>query len=167
MKKQILLAACLIVTLAANAKIWRVNNDATKDPDVAQVSTLFDGTNNAGNPEAANGDTIHIEPSATVYNGFTANKQVVIIGNGYLLANNAGLQVNINNSEANGIVFATGSENSIISGVATIGLQLTNVANITVTRCRIGNLTFSTYNAVKAGIVITKNFITGTLNLKF
>jgi hypothetical protein len=163
MKKQILLAVFLVVTLAANAKIWRVNNDATKDPDVAQASILFDGTNNGGNPEAANGDTIHIEPSATVYNGFTVNKQVVIIGNGYLLTNNPGLQVNSNNSEANGIVFAVGSENSIMSGIASIGIQLTNVANITVTRCRIGNLTFATYNAAKAGIVITKNFITGSV----
>jgi hypothetical protein len=163
MKKQILLAAFLVVSLAVNAKIWRVNNDATKDPDVAQASVLFDGTNNAGNPEAANGDTIHIEPSATVYPGFTVNKQVVIIGNGYLLANNAGLQANNNNSEANGIIFAVGSENSIISGVASIGFQLTNVGNITITRCRIGNLVFASFSVVKTGIVITKNFITGTV----
>jgi hypothetical protein len=163
MKKQILVAAFLFSALAVNARIWRVNSDATKDPDVAQVNILFDGTNNAGNPEAANGDTIHIEPSATVYTGFTVNKQVVIIGNGYLLTTNAGLQVNTNNSEANGIVFATGSENSIISGVATVGLQFTNVANITVTRCRIGNIVFANYNAVKAGIVVTKNFITGSV----
>jgi hypothetical protein len=164
MKKQILLAVFLVVTLAANAKIWRVNNDATKDPDVAQASTLFDGTNNAGNPEAANGDTIHIEPSATVYTGFTINKQVVIIGNGYLLANNPGLQVNSNNSEVNGVVFVVGSENSIMSGITSIGIQLTNVGNITITRCRIGNLTFSTFSVAKTGIVITKNFISGTLS---
>ncbi len=162
MKKKILLPAFLLITITVNAKIWRVNNDPTKDPDVAQATTLFDGTNTGANPEAANGDTIHIEPSVTVYNGLTVNKQVVIVGNGYLLANNAGLQANSNNSEVAGIVFVTGSENSILSGITAGGVQLTNVGNITVTRCRIGNITFSTFNVIKNGIVFTKNFISGS-----
>jgi hypothetical protein len=164
MKKKILLPAFLLITIAVNAKIWRVNNDPAKDPDVAQAVTLFDGTNTVTNPEAANGDTIHLEPSATVYNGFTVNKQVVIIGNGYLLANNSGLQTNSSNSEANGVVFVAGSENSIMSGITSIGMQLTNVGNITITRCRIGNFTFSTFSVAKTGIVITKNFISGTFS---
>lgn len=167
MKKQILLAAFLVVTLAANAKIWRVNNDATKDPDVAQASVLFDGTNNAGNPEAANGDTIHIEPSATSYNGFSVNKRVVIIGNGYFLTNNNGLQVNTNSSIVTSLSFVVGSENSIVSGVSASGIVLTNVGNITITRSGISNLQFSTYSTVKTGIVISKNFIYGTTNTAF
>jgi hypothetical protein len=164
MKSYFILIILIALSITANAKIWRVNNDPTKDPDVVQASTLFDGVNTGANPEAANGDTIHLEPSATVYNGITVNKQVVIIGNGYLLANNAGLQANSNNSEVNGVVFVAGAENSIMSGITSTGTQLTNVGNITVTRCRIGNLTFATYNAAKAGIVITKNFITGTVS---
>lgn len=164
MKKQILLAAFLIVTLAANAKIWRVNNDATKDPDVAQASVLFDGVNNAGNPEAANGDTLHIEPSATSYNSFTVNKQVVIIGNGYFLTNNNGLQVNSNPSIVSSIVFVVGSENSVISGMSASGIVLSNVGNITITRCGISNLQFSAFNTVRTGIVVSKNFIYGTTN---
>jgi hypothetical protein len=160
MKPFLIVAAFIAFTTTASAKIWRVNNDPTKDPDVAQATTLFDGTNTVANPEAANGDTIHIEPSVTVYSGITVNKQVVIIGNGYLLGNNAGLQVNGNNSEVNGVAFAVGAENSIVSGITTIGLQLTNVGNITVTRCRIGSLTFSAFSVAKTGIVITKNLIT-------
>jgi hypothetical protein len=164
MKKKILLSAFLLITIAVNAKIWRVNNDPTKDPDVAQAVTLFDGTNTAANPEAANGDTLHIEPSATAYNGFTVNKQVVIIGNGYFLANNTGLQVNGNNSDIVSMVFVVGSENSVVSGINTTGISLANVGNITVTRCRIFNLQLVSYAAVKTGIVITKNFISGTTN---
>jgi hypothetical protein len=158
----------LIITLAttAQAKIWRVNNDPTKDPDVVQASTLFDGTNTGANPEAANGDTIHIEPSATVYNGFTVNKQVVIIGNGYLLTNNTGLQVNTNNSDMSGVTFVVGSENSIIMGVNITGTTLlTNVGNITITRCRLANaLRFNAYAAAKTGIVVTKNFISAGID---
>jgi hypothetical protein len=166
MKKQILLPIFLLLTLAASAKIWRVNNDPTKDPDVTQVSTLFDGTNTVANPEAANGDTVHIEPSATAYNGFTVNKQVVIIGNGYYLTNNSGLQVNSNNSEVNAVTFVVGSENSIMTGVSIISSTfLTNVSNITITRCRLtGSLRFNAYSVVKTGIMLTKNFINGFID---
>ncbi len=164
MKAYFILIAIITFSINANAKIWRVNNDATKDPDVAQASTLFDGVNTTANPEAANGDTIHIEPSTITYGSFTVNKQVVIIGNGYLLGNNPGLQVNANNSDVNGVSFVAGAENSVLAGITALGVAITNVGNITVTRCRIGNISFANFTVAKTGLVITKNFITGTIN---
>jgi hypothetical protein len=163
MKKIFLSIAIVVCSTSLYAKIWRVNNDVTKDPDVTQAATLFDGTNNATNPEAANGDTVHIEPSTSNYLDIIVNKQVVILGNGYLLTNNIGLQANTNASSVNNVTFNAGSENSVMAGITT-AVTLRNVGNITITRCRISSVVLFLYTVPKTGISLNKNFITGSLS---
>ena len=109
MKKLSLLAIVifLFASLQTSAKIWRVNNNPSLDGDVLQASTLFNNSNTPTDPEAANGDSVYLEPSGTAYNGFNVNKQVVILGYGYFLTANPGLQANANNAKTGNIFFVT------------------------------------------------------------
>jgi hypothetical protein len=173
MKKiTLVLLVALITTLTTQAKIWRVNNDASKGADYTDIQTCISNIN------TFNGDTVHIEPSTNVYAGANINKSVIIIGNGYFLAGpggNANLQQNVATTRVNFLNFNQGSAATPFSGsngcsIAGLdiagGLQLNNVANITITRCLIGgDITFNAYgNTAVAGIRITKNFITSGLN---
>jgi hypothetical protein len=153
----------LLCSLQTSAKIWRVNNNPSLSADVLQGSTLFDGTNNATNPEAAAGDSIYFEPSGTVYNGFDINKaNIVIIGYGYLLSQNAGLQVNANNAQISTLGFQVGSAGSSISGLEIPSYVYIYTSNVTITRCSTPTIYFG--NQTNAtGIRIDKCFIRGSL----
>jgi hypothetical protein len=121
MKKLFLLSlSTFCICTSLQAKIWRVNNNAGILADVTSPATLFDGVNTMANPEAANGDILHIEPSATTYPFFTVNKQVTIIGNGFFLSgagSNPGLQENTLTSKLTTLRFNTGSAGSKVIGI--------------------------------------------------
>jgi hypothetical protein len=64
MKKFLLFAALSLASLSTlQAKIWRVNNTVGVVADFTDVGTCV------SNGLVANGDTVHIEPSATSYGG--------------------------------------------------------------------------------------------------
>jgi hypothetical protein len=164
----------LIATFAttAQAKIWRVNNNAGIGANATQLTTLFDGVNSATNPEAANGDTIHVEPSATTYTQPNINKQVVIIGNGYLLSgtgSNTGLQENTLTSAMSSPFFDVGS-----AGTKIIGIDFRNNSvefstfsgnvNLTFEKCRFNQgvwFNFFSANTTYTNITVRKCFIEG------
>lgn len=79
MKKLILLAAAVVLSVAANAKIWRVNYDQSESAD---FKTLQEAT---GSAKFNVGDTIYVEPG--IHRGSaeknTANKNCIIIGPGW------------------------------------------------------------------------------------
>lgn len=98
MKKSILYLLIVLFALpfATEAKVWRVNNNAG-------VSTDFIDLDDAMNGYDA-GDTLHLEPSATVYHWSNnlsnfVGKFVTIIGNGYLHFAGDGLQQDIRESK--------------------------------------------------------------------
>jgi len=160
MKKLLLLTTIVLLALSTQAKIWRVNNNPTLDGDVLQVSTLFNGTNTVADPEAANGDSIYVEPSVDNYAGFNVNKQVSIFGYGYFLAQNAGMQANAQNAFTDQVNFVTGSAGSSISGFQVNNTIFTsNVSNITITRCLMNNFGLNSYTANATGIRLDKCFI--------
>ena len=147
--------------LQTSAKIWRVNNNPSLNADVLQVGTLFDGASYATNPEAAAGDSIYLEPSGTVYNGFSVTKaNIVILGYGYFLNENTGKQVNANNAQVASIDFTSTSGGSSISGVqVNNSIFCTNVSSITITRCYIEYFLLYSYTANATGIRLDKCFI--------
>ena len=164
MKKLLLITAVILLALTTQAKIWRVNNNPTLDGDVLEVQFLFNGTNNATDPEAANGDSIYVEPSVNGYTAFTVNKQVSIFGYGYFLASNAGMQANTQRAFTNAINFTTGSAGSTLSGFECTGnIFTTNVSNITITRCLLNAFFLNTYTANASGIRLDKCFITSQM----
>jgi hypothetical protein len=103
------LLLALFFSNSTYAKIWRVNNTSGVVADFTTVQAAHDA--------ASAGDTIHVEPTASYYGGITVSKQVVIIGNGYQLTTDTGLQANTNASTINGVTFAAGSANSSLEGI--------------------------------------------------
>lgn len=93
MQKFTFLFAAILLCTTSFAKIWRVNNNAGVTAD---FTTLNAATSSAS---VMDGDTLHIEPSATSYSSFTPAKRLVYMGAGYFLnpsdasfPYNAGLQ---------------------------------------------------------------------------
>lgn len=88
---------------------------------------------------AAVGDTIQIYGSISSLG--TLNKRLVIQGFGYNFDVHPGLQQNpfeypsLITVTGTGLTFATGSENSVLEGVAFSGTVLVQVSNITIRRC--------------------------------
>jgi hypothetical protein len=157
----VIVIVVLFSSLQSSAKIWRVNNNPSLDGDVLQASTLFDNTNNATNPEAASGDSVYFEPSSTTYNGFSVNKtNIVILGYGYFLHENTGLQANTNSARVGEIQFLATSTGSSVTGLIVDGfIYCTNVSNITISRCFLQYLYINSYTANGTGIRLDKCFI--------
>ena len=115
MKKLIFTLAILtLIFNAAQAKIWRVNNTAGVTADFTTLTLAIT------NASVVNGDTIHVEPSATAHSFPTLTKSLTIIGNGYFLGGatgNANLQENTESSKVAGMRFASGSAGTKIIGI--------------------------------------------------
>lgn len=162
MNKKILFSACflLIATIfskSVNAKVWRVNNNAGVNADFTQLSTAI------SNASVQNGDTIYLEGSTTTYSAATLNKRLVIIGPGYFLNENAGLQASINESTIASISLDSLGSGSVFLGIRTGQIYTnSNPDNITISRC---NLSVSTNNSVPnsklSNWVISKSQIGG------
>lgn len=134
----LIIIAFSVVT--ANAKIWRVNNNAGVVADFNNVAAAVTA--------AAAGDTIYIEGSPTGYSGSLVNKRLVFIGTGYLLngANsNTGLQANTNEGNIGYMSLDSAASGSVFLGLAGLFIQNANALgfgadNITISRCQLNSL---------------------------
>lgn len=164
----ILILSVIILSLPAQAKVWRINNNAGVNADFNSISTAM------GSSSVLNDDTLYIEGSATSYGGFGLYKRVVVIGTGYFLSgtnSNSGLQANSYSSSLGGgyVVFdSTGSGSKLIGidnfFMAVGASQGSATDNITITRCNFSGV--GTYYGVSAntkmvGWKINKCHITG------
>ncbi len=146
---------CLLVIATgfffrAEAKIWRVNNNAN-----ATNGSNYGGTaaypvfqqlfgNSANNAAGSNlvqaGDTVHLEGSTIDYDGGSLSKKLVIIGPGYFLNENPNTSNNVLPAILNAISFNAGSSGSQLIGVHigdnTGGVNIT-VSDILIKRCQI------------------------------
>ncbi|HNU87663.1 MAG TPA: hypothetical protein PKJ94_05215, partial [Ferruginibacter sp.] len=101
----LLLTCCSLLVINTSAKIWRINNTGVP----ADFTSPQTAVNSAS---VVNGDTLHIEASGASYGGLTLTKQLVIIGNGYLLGTlganaNPDLQANPATSLLSSVLFNT------------------------------------------------------------
>jgi hypothetical protein len=151
MKKQFLLCVLmfLVLPLALQARIWRVNNLSDYNG-----TTLFGGNlgGTSGNPvfrltsqAVSSGivlaeDTIYVEASSIRYNeAVTVRKPLVIIGEGYFLEENPKTSKSLISTEISSFNFEIGSSGSQLIGVFVYGTSGIDVitSNISVKRCRI------------------------------
>ncbi len=144
----LVLALVLFSINISEAKVWRINNtpgvtaDFT-DPEIALNSTV------AGKIVATD-DTLYLEGSATSYGNMILDKKIVMIGTGYFLGtalpDNIGLQASPFESTIGVIEFRLAGSGSTFIGLAitTFGVSSNAVDsdtdNITLTRCKIGNI---------------------------
>jgi len=166
---------CAIITLltvcsAMKATTWRVNNTAAYNQSTNNqvYSTL---TAAIGSPSVLPGDTLYIESSGTTYGVISLNKKLTLIGTGYYLSNNTGLQNNQTSAIIGSLTFAAGSSGSTIMGLNVSGmvgsaviLSNVNLDSITITRCYIdGEIVFQNGSGIVHNkITISKNFVINT-----
>lgn len=153
MKYLILFLLVTVACLQSQAKVWRINNNSGVIADFTTCALAV------ANASVVNGDTLHIEGSATAYVGFTLSKRLVIIGTGYFISganSNSGLQANTNTSNfANGtILFDSTASGSTLIGLNNFYFQTgpslgSATDNITLTRCNLTGI--SQYYAYTAG----------------
>lgn len=124
MKKSLLLfTICLFTSLYSNARIWRVNNNSGVSADFATIQGAHDG--------AEAGDTLHLEGSPNTYGSLNCTKKLVIIGPGYFLDQNSGLQALSISAKIQYITYQDGSAGSEVMGIdfygGSIGVYANNI----------------------------------------
>lgn len=163
---------CLLlisITNSSFAKVWRVNNNpgysehATDNP---QNTWVFDNLQNAvDNQYVLDGDTLYVEASATTYGIVNLNKRLTIIGSGYFLSENTGLQTSSNTSTIASLTFSAGSSGSSLYGMRFFGYNTsiyfpTPVSNIIISRCYLqGSILFDSSAGNISNIIINKNYL--------
>lgn len=122
-----LLTTTILTINSLNASIWRVNNITGVDADFTSITAAHSSSS------VLAGDTIYLEPSAGTYGDITFTKKLVVIGNGYFLAENPQTQADINTSKLGSINYNAGSSGSKIIGCQ-ISVLTINVSEIVIER---------------------------------
>jgi hypothetical protein len=163
-------AALLVLgAFAAQAQtIRRVNNTGTGVTGVNVYTTL-----QAAHDASSAGDIIYLEPSGISYGNLTCVRPLTIIGNGYFLAQNPGLQLDTRDAIVDNIYFNAGSVGSRITGCTMQGTYLAiSASNIIAERNQINaSITYIGYNPQTGNYssvnntLIRQNYIGGGINL--
>ncbi|OMP32482.1 hypothetical protein [Mangrovimonas sp. DI 80] len=151
---RVVLCTTLLLTSFTYAKTWRVNNQSNFDG----ASTFGDNLGGTPSlpvfkqieqavtyPNVVAGDTLHVEGSIEIYDRADITKQLVIIGPGYFLTENANVSNNTLDAKVRRIDFKSGSEGSQLIGmnvarsgsVSSYGVIYVNVNGVIIKRCRI------------------------------
>ena len=177
--KNILLLFLLLVGLTAQAQnVLRVNNTVGVN---APFTTLASAISAAGV-----NDIIMVEGSVVNYGVVTITKKVTLVGPGYFLNENLGLQASVIPASITSITLNAGSDGSSFSGLTLNGsavtdaLTINGISNVVLSNCyltdrlvltgtatnfaAIGNYFSNPINAFTAtftGSIFTNNFIVG------
>lgn len=137
-------AALLLLSATANAKSWRIHNDAKKKAHFTDINAAM------ASAEVQAGDTLYLDPGCTLLSNQKISKAVTIIGNGYFLQNGmvaAYISANVTINAAN----------AKLMGVSIGGS--TNIAanNVTLERCKLNYITNT--SGVKYGLTVLQCYI--------
>jgi len=157
-KKLTFLAILFIVTVfSANATIWRVNNNGGINADATTLQEAHDA--------ASAGDTIYLEFSPNTYGNCTFTKQLLVIGTGYFLTENAMTPVQKAGAKVITLTFSSGSEGSIITGL-NITTIYNKINNLVLKRNYISSNLYVAYGVSVSNVVIEQNYIIGTIKFE-
>ena len=132
--------------------IRRVNNTGVNPQGVNIYTTL-----QVAHDASSAGDIIYLEPSGISYGSLTRVRPLTIIGNGYFLAQNPGLQLDLRESIVDNVYFNAGSTGSRITGCTIQSSYLViNASNVVVERNQINTSTYIGYNP-STGVYATVN----------
>ena len=151
--KKTIFSAFLLTTIFfvshSFATIHRVNNSG--------VPADFTNWTDAFNAASA-GDTIHLEPSGLSYGNLLISKPLVIIGNGYFLEQNTGLQHNTAISRIADLNPHASGNGTTLIGLTVDGAQFytwnSGASNFTFLRCHIKRQYNTAFNNI-----VTNNFL--------
>jgi hypothetical protein len=165
-----LLTLSLLFSLSigsASATIFRVNNGLTENISgrlFTEIKTAHDHIS------VKNGDTLRVEGSEKVYLPFICIKQLVIIGPGYFLGDNNGVNSVVASAKVgDGLRFRDGSQGSYFIGMETTGANFQlETSNIYVVRCKAAYLVFnraSNCKVVMSYIGIISGYNSANINI--
>lgn len=158
MKALKLLLIGLLAGTSLFAKIWTVANRPgasfpTITAAVASASVLA-------------GDTILVSGSATAYAGFTLGKKLTIIGPGYFLGQNTGLQVDTNAARiSSNVTIQGGAQGTTIMGLHFLASLYVDADNVSIMRNRMqvtNTYDYCVYVYAQDSVVIRQNYMTQT-----
>jgi hypothetical protein len=104
-----LATACVAGSLAANAAVYRVNNQPGVDADFSDLTVAIS--------TAVIDDTLYVEGSVISYGSITLNKRLNLIGAGFFIAANDSTQALPNSSRLDRLVISATASGSIITGI--------------------------------------------------
>ncbi|RAK70699.1 hypothetical protein [Hymenobacter edaphi] len=153
------LLTCLLLTAATLSTeaqtIRRVNNSGI-------TGTNIYSTAQAAHDAATAGDVIQLEPSGTSYGQLNFTKNVTVVGPGYFLGLNAGLQANPATAILDNVYFSAGSSGASLSGVTINSYLYIGASNVTVQRNYLpGGYIYTGYAASTSNINIRQNYTYG------
>ncbi len=169
--KHYYLIALLVLPLTLQAKIWIVDsNPGSASKDFTNLQAAHDG--------ASVGDSLYLIGSGVSYitTTVTIMKRLVILGPGYFL-NNPDTQVSLLSAfllletglcGSDAIIFAGGSEGSVVSGLTIFGSITLSVNNILLRRNRMsapiaGGCPKPLVTVAASNIIIGQNYFTATV----
>jgi hypothetical protein len=139
-----------ILSLSAEARIWRVNNMTGVTADFNNLQSAYDA--------ATAGDTIHVEPSVNNYGGVSSYKRLVWLSVGDFLTQNPGNQFTNYPSYIGYLNFYSGSEGSIVS--VRVGSMSINANEISIIRSSSGGFDINASNCV-----VLQSYVDGRIGL--
>jgi hypothetical protein len=155
----------ILTCFSVQAKVWRINNNPGIAADFTNYSTAV------ASPLVTNGDTLHLEASATGYNVGILSKRLVVIGTGYFLAG-AGANPNLQANTNSAFFVSALSFDSLSSSSSFLGLNINfdlwldpRADNISFERCRFNSISWNTQAASTANraqnIIFNKCYFNG------
>lgn len=152
----LLLAASTLATQAQT--IRRVNNSGVTGTNIyATIQLAHDA--------AVAGDIIQVEPSSTGYGALTMSKNLTVVGPGYFLGLNTGLQANPLSATVDNIVFNSGSNGASVSGLTLSGHVYIGASNVSFQRNYLpGYWIYLGYGAGTSNINLRQNYGSGIQN---
>ena len=141
---------------SASATIFRVNNGLTENiPNklFAKIQTAIN------NNSVGAGDTLMVESSGINYEGFTCNKKLTIIGPGYFLGENPGVNGVVASAKINDYCyFVANSQGSYLIGMELLNGLYLSTSNIYVMRSRALIVFYGSSNATISNCKITDSY---------
>lgn len=121
MRKAVCVMFMLCLALSAGAMIWHVNNVPSMSADFTDIPAAIAAT------EVVDGDTLYIYGSPLAYTNAQVNKQLTLIGPGYFLGENQGLQHNPTPATISQLTLASGAAGSVVAGLQIAYMEVLDV----------------------------------------
>jgi len=147
MKKSLFTLVLALLVSAIFSTVWNVNS-------IPGMAAYFNNLDVAcASSDVADYDTLYVYGAPFTYSDVTLTRPLTIIGPGYFLNQNPGLQNNLTPAKVANIMFDPGSSGSLVSGMTITYLQV-NIPNIVVQRNYIGRMGIYDSNCI-----ILQNFV--------
>lgn len=126
MKTMLVIAVLLVGSTSVSAKSWRVNPNPNMKANFTDINAAM------ASEEVVAGDTIYLDPGATITTEQTISKEVVVVGTGFFFTDQPHSEAKIS-SHLN-----ISAANAKVEGLYITGDTRVKASYVTLERCRMG-----------------------------